>query len=884
MAVIRIATWNINGLSPNIHELETIIKCNKLDVVLISESHTTSSSSYHIEGFKIYHTPHPDGRAHAGSAVVIKENLKHSVLNAYSTIHLQATTVRLEDRAGPVVLSAVYCPPRHKITEAVFTDFFKTLGPRFVAGGDWNAKHSFWGSRCSVTRGRELKRSVDNNHFQAISTGDPTYWPADPNKIPDLLDFFISKNICHLHTSIESSYDGSSDHTPVILSISASPLTLEKPESLYSYKTDWGGFRAYIEDNINLNVSLKSREDVDEACKYVTNLIQVASWCNTPYQNVMTKTLTLPHEVKVRIEEKRRLRRAWQQSRHPLDKKRLNKAIKELKTVLKQSANAVLKINLENMSPTRNDGHSLWKATKYLNRPQQSFPPLRYLSSWAKTDAEKAEAFANHLASVFKPNDSNLDETELDCTLNQDLQLCLPINPTSPKEIWKEIKQLDPKKAPGFDLISPRLLKELPKKCVTFLACLFNAIFRLSHFPQLWKVSEIVMIHKPGKPAHEAASYRPISLTPVLSKLWERIFLTRLKKHMDEINIIPNHQFGFRKSHSTVEQVHRVYNVVRQGFENKLFCSAAFLDVQQAFDKVWHKGLLYKVKERLPHSLFLIIASYLSDRSFRVKQNDARSSLHPILAGVPQGSVLGPVLYNIFTYDLPTSDEITTATYADDIAHIACHADPVLASSNLQQLLNNTYDWLQKWRIRASAQKSNHITFSLKRGDCPPVQLGTDVLPHSESVKYLGFHLDRRLTWKNHIKCKRDEINHRFKSLYWLMRRNSALSADNKLLIYKSVLKPIWTYGIQLWSVASKTNIACLQRVQNAILREIVNGPWFVRNDEIHEHLGMPTVAEEIERYKKSHAARLAGHPNPLAVHLLDATNNTKRLKRRQVL
>lgn len=331
MAVIRIATWNINGLSPNIHELETLIICNRLDIVLISESHTTSSSSCHIEGFTIYHTPHPDGRAHAGSAVLIKTNLKHTVMEGYSATHLQATSIRLEDRAGPIVLSAVYCPPRHKITEAEFTDYFKTLGPRFVAGGDWNAKHLFWGSRCSVTRGRELKLCVDSNHFQAISTGDPTYWPADPNKLPDLLDFFITQNICHLHTTIESSYDGSSDHTPVILTISATPLIREKPESLHSHKTDWIGFRTYIEDNINLNVSLKSPEDVDEACRYVTNLIQVAAWNNSPYQNVTTKTPALPHEVKLKVQEKRRLRRVWQQSRHPLDKKILNKSISKVK-------------------------------------------------------------------------------------------------------------------------------------------------------------------------------------------------------------------------------------------------------------------------------------------------------------------------------------------------------------------------------------------------------------------------------------------------------------------------------------------------------------------------------------------------------------------------
>ena len=223
------------------------------------------------------------------------------------------------------------------------------------------------------------------------------------------------------------------------------------------------------------------------------------------------------------------------------------------------------------LSPTGRGEYSLWKATKNLDKPRQAYTPIKSLL--ARTDTEKAEVFAAHLATVFKPNDLNDDlnnESDLDRILNEDLQMCLPIRLTSPSEIAREIKSLDPKKAPGFDLITPKILKELPKKCITFLACLFNAILRTSHFPVIWKISQIIMIHKPGKPVHEASSYRPISLTPVLSKLWERIFLRRLKSFMDDCDVIPLHQFGFRKSHSTTEQVHRVYHSVRQCLERKM--------------------------------------------------------------------------------------------------------------------------------------------------------------------------------------------------------------------------------------------------------------------------------------------------------------------------
>lgn len=353
---------------------------------------------------------------------------------------------------------------------------------------------------------------------------------------------------------------------------------------------------------------------------------------------------------------------------------------------------------------------------------------------------------------------------------------------------------------------------------------------------------------------------------------------------MDECDVIPPHQFGFRKSHSTTEQVHRVYQTIRQSFEEKKYCSAAFLDIQQAFDRVWHNGLLFKVKQTLPHSVFLLIKTYLSNRIYQVKCGSACSNFYKIEAGVPQGSVLGPILYNIFTSDLPTTRSITTATYADDIAYLASHDDPCRASTNLQEVLDKTHSWLNKWRIRASAQKSVHMTFSLRKGDCPPVRFGNDILPNTDNAKYLGFLLDRRLTWKLHIKQKRDALMFKYRSMNWLMGRNSTLSLDNKLLLYNSILKPIWLYGIQLWGVASPSNIQCIQRAQNAILRTIVKAPWFSRNDEIHEYLKTPTIKQEIESHKKLYSERLARHPNLLASKLLEPTDVVKRLKRSHVI
>jgi hypothetical protein len=161
----------------------------------------------------------------------------------------------------------------------------------------------------------------------------------------------------------------------------------------------------------------------------------------------------------------------------------------------------------------------------------------------------------------------------------------------SPGEVYFNIKKLPGKKSPGFDLITAEVIKNLPKKSILFLTQIYNAMLRLSYFPILWKYSTIILILKPKKPPDSPASYRPISLLPILSKLFEKLLLKRILPIVDTANILPNSQFSFRNSHSTVHQVHRLVDNISYALEEKLYCTGAFLDVSQAFDRVWHAGL-----------------------------------------------------------------------------------------------------------------------------------------------------------------------------------------------------------------------------------------------------------------------------------------------------
>ena len=439
---------------------------------------------------------------------------------------------------------------------------------------------------------------------------------------------------------------------------------------------------------------------------------------------------------------------------------------------------------------------------------------------------------------------------------------------------WRQTQNLirdhiNPKKTPGHDLINGNILKKLPAKAIKLLTYIFNAILQTGYFPESWKVSQIIMIPKPGKDVTKVNSYRPISLLPILSKLFEKMLLEKLKPVLHEKKIIPDHQFGFRQEHGTVEQVHRVVSEIRSSLERKQYCSAAFLDIAQAFDKVWHEGLLYKIRTLLPNCFYEVIKNYMVNRKFFVKYNSASTNLYEIHAGVPQGSVLGPVLYLIFTADLPTSNKVKVSTFADDTAILATHQNPAEASRILQEHLDKIQIWLNKWRIKVNESKSVHITFTLRKLTCPPVKLNNINLTQSQNIKYLGLHVDRRLTWKKHIETKCQQIKLKLSKINWLIGKHSTLSLECKILLYKMIIKPIWTYGIQLWGSACASNIIKLQRVQSKILRTILYAPWYVRNTTIHRDLNIETVADTIKQHSKKYQLKLNQHPNLLARELL---------------
>jgi hypothetical protein len=198
---------------------------------------------------------------------------------------------------------------------------------------------------------------------------------------------------------------------------------------------------------------------------------------------------------------------------------------------------------------------------------------------------------------------------------------------------------------------------------------------------------------------------------------------------------------------------------------------------------------------------------------------------------------------------------------------IATDNNPAIAASKLQTNLLAIQSWLAKWSMKANGSKSTHITFTTRRGTCPPVHINVQL------------HLDRRLTWHKHIFTKRKQLGIAITKMYWLLGCKSKLSIDNKLLVYKTILKPIWAYGIQLWGTTSTSNIEILERFQSKSLRMITDAPWYVPNTVIRKDLQIPTVKHEIRRYSYSYSKRISVHPNKLILNLQEPPE-TRRLRK----
>jgi len=253
----------------------------------------------------------------------------------------------------------------------------------------------------------------------------------------------------------------------------------------------------------------------------------------------------------------------------------------------------------------------------------------------------------------------------------------------------------------------------------------------------------------------------------------------------------------------------------------------------------------------------------------------------------PQGSVLGPTLYTLFTADMPTSsvitgldeDDVLIATYADDTAVLTRSPSIFLATEALQQYVCSFEKWAAKWNIGVNSSKCANVTFATRTLSCSGITMLGSTLMHKSSHKYLGVVLDRELNFQAHTTMVRQSVMAKARKMAWLLAPRNKLSLYSKVTIYKSILSPIWKYALQIYGIAAKTNLNKIRVAQSKILRRICNAPWYMRNRDIERDLKVPKVGDVMQLQASNYVQRLGGHPNALARRLTTKPRK-RRLKR----
>ncbi|GFU96931.1 probable RNA-directed DNA polymerase from transposon X-element [Trichonephila clavipes] len=378
----------------------------------------------------------------------------------------------------------------------------------------------------------------------------------------------------------------------------------------------------------------------------------------------------------------------------------------------------------------------------------------------------------------------------------------------------------------------------------------------------------VIPILKPEKDSALPSNYRPISLLSCLSKVYEFVLLQRLNQHCTASNFIIPQQCGFRPKCSTVHQLFRVTELIHSGFAKHEATGILFLDIGKAFDKIWHDGLLIKlIRLDFPSPLIKSIHSFLSNRTFRVRVDKTLASPQPIRSGLPQESLSSPLLFTLYVNDVPQTDLSHLAMFADDTTIITQNKRFSVVISNLQHYISLLELWLTDWKVKVNASKSACLMFT-RRPRLPvgltPVQIFGQPVPWVHVAKYLGFFLDAKLTFAHLIEQTRKKAQAVHAVLKRLISRRSKLAIRHKVLLYKSIIRPVMSYGSQIWGSTGMCHLKKLHTLTNSFLRQIVNAPWFVRNEVIYRDLKIKPFLPHIKDLSKRFFDKLPNVPNEL--------------------
>ena len=355
------------------------------------------------------------------------------------------------------------------------------------------------------------------------------------------------------------------------------------------------------------------------------------------------------------------------------------------------------------------------------------------------------------------------------------------------------------------------LIKSLKDILIQPLTNLINSCIEVNLFPDCLKRASVVPIYKKGDP-DDIGNYRPISLLPIFSKIFEKLMLQQITEYLNKYNLLTLQQFGFRKGLSTSTAISALVDKIIQSFERKEYYSTHFLDLSKAFDCVTHDILLRKLYyyNFQPPSINLIM-SYLKNRTQSVSIENRSSCTYSVNYGVPQGSILGPILFLLYTNDLPDYlKEVDVTLYADDTCIGTAGVTADLAFNANQNSMKKAAEWFSANRLHLNKTKCVSMLFTLRPCECS--------IECAEYTKYLGVIIDKELTWCQHDNYMSDKIS---KNTFLLRNLANNLSLNCLCMAYYALIHSLLNYSILVWGHSS--SLSRLFKLQRRSIRIIAN-------------------------------------------------------------
>ena len=875
---VNILTWNANSIKEKIDELKIAISNNYYDIVGISEARIDDKYKISTTGYKVYRSDR--NSKGGGVALLVNNKIKHTHCILPRLQNIESVGIEVEFDKFKVVIVQVYVP-QNKINNFDLNKIF-SISNKVIVMGDFNSRRIEWNCFSNNKNGNILIDFCLNKNITIAAPDLPTHYPKVGR--PSIIDFYLIKN-CNNYSNPVTKQILNSDHNPVLLVLNEKILNIKKRSTLDFKNANWINFRKYIDKNINLNFHVKSRDDVDDNLKSFTNLINKAVELNIPIVNYDYNKRKFPQRIQIVLKLKNKYRRICQNYPCKVNKFKLNLLQNIVNSLIRKWNNNHWNKVIVN-SKTK-DG-SLWKIVKRLTKKKTSIPPLySNNSNILYSDLDKANVLVEQFC--IHANHNNIPQNKYhDALVNNTVNKFIKnaeinfadIKLVTPQEVFNTVKLLK-NKAAGYDGITGLILKNINHKSIVMLTKLLNGMLLTAHYPSGWKIAKVIPIPKPNKNISLPVSYRPISLLPCLSKVAEKIIKKRLDLFLNKNKILIDEQFGFRREHSTIDQLARFINDITKNFNEKKHTGAIFLDLEKAFDNVWHNGLIYKlIKLNFPIYLILLINSYIRRRQMFVEINGVKSIMHNIYTGVPQGTVLGPPFFLIYINDAPVMKDVKNVIFADNkgLYTQSFRIDTII--NRLQKTAILTKKFFEKWKIKINSSKTEAIIFTKRRphlNECIVID-GHKVL-WSSAVKYLGLTLDKKLTFTNQINILTQKANALLISLYPLINRKSKLSLENKLILFKTIIRPILTYACPVWSFTSQTNFNTLQVNQNKFLRIIGNFRMFTPIFEMHNTLNIDMFQSHVKKLTINYFERIKDHNN-LLIRSIPYNNISSKHKR----